>query len=63
MVPYARPVIALQVCLHPTHVLAAAIAPLGEELTPTFEPIPRATAYPKKDKRRVRRERREREVL
>jgi hypothetical protein len=56
-------VIALAVRLDPTHVLATAIAPLGEDLAPAFEPVSRAAAYPEKDEGRVRRERGERELL
>ena len=63
MVPYTGPAIALHIRLHPAHVLATAIAPLGEDFAPAFEPVSGAAAYPEKDKGRICSERREREVL
>ena len=50
MVPYTGPAIALQIRLHPAHVLTTAITPLGEDFAPAFEPVSGAAAYPKKDK-------------
>ena len=63
VVAYTRPAIALAVRLHPAHVLTAAIAPLGKDLTPAFESVSGTTAYPDKNEGRVCGERRKRELL
>lgn len=60
---YTGSAIALAVRLYPAHVLAATIAPLGQDLAPALEPVSGATAYPEKDEGRVRGERGDRELL
>ena len=60
---YTRSAIALAVRLYPTHVLAATIAPLGEDLAPAFEPVSGTAAHPEEDEGRVRGERGDRELL
>jgi len=60
---YTGPAIVYAVRLDPAHVLTAAIAPLGEDLAPTLEPIPGAAAYPEENEGWVRCERPERELL
>lgn len=60
---YTWPTITFAVRLHPAYILTAAVAPFGEDFAPTFKPVSSAAAYPEKNKRWVRGERRERKLL
>jgi hypothetical protein len=50
---YTRSVITLAIGLDPTHVLTAAVTPLGEDLATALESVPGTAADPEKNKGRI----------